>query len=36
MEHFRAAGMTEAALSVDTDNVSGALGLYEHLGFGEC
>ena len=33
MEQFRAAGMTEAALSVDTDNVSGALGLYERLGF---
>lgn len=33
MEHFRAAGMTEAALSVDTDNASGALGLYERLGF---
>jgi ribosomal protein S18 acetylase RimI-like enzyme len=25
--------MTEAALSVDTDNASGALGLYERLGF---
>ena len=34
MEHFRAAGMTEAALAVDTDNASGALGLYERLGFG--
>lgn len=33
MEHFRAAGMTEAALSVDTDNASGALGLYERLDF---
>jgi mycothiol synthase len=33
MEHFREAGMTEAALTVDTDNVSGALGLYERLGF---
>ena len=33
MEHFRAAGMTEAALAVDTDNASGALGLYERLGF---
>ena len=34
MDHFRAAGMTETALSVDTDNASGALGLYERLGFG--
>lgn len=33
MEHFRAAGMTEAALTVNTDNASGALGLYERLGF---
>ena len=33
MEHFRAAGMTEAALAVDTDNASGALGLYERIGF---
>ena len=33
MDDFRAAGMTEAALSVDTDNASGALGLYERLGF---
>ena len=33
MEHFRAAGLTEAALAVDLDNGSGALGLYERLGF---
>jgi hypothetical protein len=26
-------GMTEAALGVDTENVSGALRLYEHCGY---
>lgn len=30
---LHARGMTEAALSVDTENLSGALGLYERLGF---
>ena len=30
---LRARGQTEAALSVDTENVSGALGLYEGLGY---
>jgi GNAT superfamily N-acetyltransferase len=30
---FRDRGMTTAALGVDADNPSGALGLYEHLGF---
>jgi len=26
-------GMTEAALTVDAENISGALGLYESMGF---
>lgn len=30
---LREAGMTEAALGVDTENPTGALGLYERLGF---
>jgi mycothiol synthase len=33
MEQLRAKGMTSAALGVDTDNRSGALGIYERLGF---
>jgi mycothiol synthase len=32
---LRARGLTEAALSVDTENPSGALGLYQHHGFRE-
>jgi ribosomal protein S18 acetylase RimI-like enzyme len=32
---LRDRGMTEAALSVDTENPSGALGLYERHGFRE-
>jgi len=31
---LRDAGMTEAMLGVDTENPSGALHLYESLGFG--
>lgn len=30
---FKDEGMEEAALGVDTDNLSGALGLYDDLGF---
>jgi mycothiol synthase len=30
---LRARGMSEAALGVDTENISGALGLYESLGY---
>jgi ribosomal protein S18 acetylase RimI-like enzyme len=30
---LRARGMTEALLGVDTENTSGALGLYERMGF---
>ena len=30
---LRAAGMTEAALGVDADNLTGAVGVYERLGF---
>lgn len=33
MEALRARGIEEAALGVDADNPSGALGLYERLGF---
>jgi ribosomal protein S18 acetylase RimI-like enzyme len=32
---LKARGMTEAALSVDTENPSGALALYERHGFRE-
>jgi mycothiol synthase len=30
---LREAGMTEAALGVDADNLTGAVGVYERLGF---
>jgi ribosomal protein S18 acetylase RimI-like enzyme len=30
---MRARGLTSVALGVDTENLSGALGLYERLGF---
>lgn len=33
LRRLRAAGMTEAMLGVDAENESGALGLYERLGF---
>ena len=33
MQMFKDEGMEEAALGVDTDNLSGALALYENLGF---
>ncbi len=33
MERFRAAGMEYASLEVDTENPTGALGLYERMGF---
>ena len=33
LQMFKDEGMEEAALGVDTDNLSGALGLYENLGF---
>jgi len=33
LQMFKDEGMEEAALGVDTDNPSGALGLYENLGF---
>lgn len=33
MARFKAAGMDHASLSVDTENPSGALGLYEGLGY---
>jgi ribosomal protein S18 acetylase RimI-like enzyme len=33
LRRLRAAGMTDAALGVDADNPTGALGLYEGLGF---
>lgn len=33
LRRFRAAGMTEAMLGVDADSPTGALGLYEGLGF---
>ena len=33
MAHLRDAGMTEAMLGVDAENPTGALGLYESLGF---
>ena len=33
LREFRARGMSEAALGVDTENLSGALGLYESMGF---
>jgi mycothiol synthase len=32
---LRARGLTEAALTVDTENPTGALGLYERHGFRE-
>lgn len=34
LRRLRAAGMTEAMLGVDADNPTGALGVYERLGFG--
>jgi ribosomal protein S18 acetylase RimI-like enzyme len=33
MEHLRREGMEEAELAVDETNVTGAMRLYEHLGF---
>lgn len=33
LQMFKDEGMEEAALGVDTDNLSSALGLYEDLGF---
>jgi ribosomal protein S18 acetylase RimI-like enzyme len=33
MRLFKAAGYSVAGLSVDTENLTGALGLYERLGF---
>ena len=33
MRRYRAAGMENAGLGVDTDNPSGALGLYERMGY---
>jgi mycothiol synthase len=33
LRELKARGMTEAALGVDSENLSGALGLYESLGF---
>jgi mycothiol synthase len=33
LRELRRRGMTEAALGVDTENLSGALGLYESMGF---
>jgi len=33
LQMFKDEGMEEATLGVDTDNLSGALGLYENLGF---
>ena len=33
LRRLRAAGMTEAMLGVDAENPTGALGLYERLGF---
>jgi ribosomal protein S18 acetylase RimI-like enzyme len=33
MEAFRAAGMEAASLGVDAENPTGAVGLYERLGF---
>ena len=33
IEALRDRGMTEAALGVDAENPTGALGLYEHCGF---
>jgi mycothiol synthase len=33
MDQMRARGLTSVALGVDTENLSGALGLYERLGF---
>ena len=33
MERFRDTGMTEAVLGVDSENPTGAMGLYERLGF---
>ncbi|MEC5199903.1 mycothiol synthase [Arthrobacter sp. PL16] len=34
MRRYRAAGMDNAGLGVDTENPSGALGLYERMGYG--
>ncbi len=33
MEAFRAAGLEAATLGVDTENPTGALGIYERVGF---
>jgi mycothiol synthase len=33
LKMFKDMGMTEAALGVDTQNLSGALRLYENVGF---
>ena len=33
MRAFRAQGLTHAGLTVDADNLTGALGIYERLGF---
>ncbi|MFC3298951.1 Uncharacterised protein [Arthrobacter agilis] len=33
MKRYRAAGMDNAGLGVDTENPSGALGLYERMGY---
>ena len=33
LRRLRSAGMTDAMLGVDTENPTGALGLYEGLGF---
>lgn len=33
MARYKAAGMDHACLDVDTENPSGALGLYEHMGY---
>ena len=33
LRRLRAAGMTDAMLGVDAENPTGALGLYEGLGF---
>jgi ribosomal protein S18 acetylase RimI-like enzyme len=33
MQMFKAMGMTETALSVDAENLSGALRLYEGVGY---
>jgi mycothiol synthase len=33
LRHFKSLGLQEAALGVDTQNLSGALRLYERMGF---